>query len=47
MVECICGMQDNAIYLTNNQIGLEYKYAFYALIKHVNDTYYCIEYISM
>lgn len=36
MVECVCGMQDNAIYFTNNQICLEYKYAFYALSTCIN-----------
>lgn len=43
MVECVCGMQDNAIYFTNNQIGLEYKYAFYAFIDMYkqNDTNHC------
>lgn len=41
VVECVCVMQDNAIYFSNNQIGLEYKYAFYAFIKHVNDTNHC------
>ncbi len=29
------------LYFTNNQIGLEYKYAFYAFITHVNDTNHC------
>lgn len=43
VVECVCGMQDNAIYFTNNQIGLEYKYAFYAFsnMYKLNDTNRC------
>ncbi len=41
VVEYVCGTQDNAVYFTNNQIGLEYKYAFYAFITHVNDTNHC------